>query len=243
MVSACWTGKIVRRAQRLFQLIQILRAARKPYTADELAREVETSKRTIYRDIAALMAERIPIRGEAGIGYVLDAGFDLPPLMLTVDEAEALVLGAQCVASNADPHLAKAADNLKTKILAAVTTPLRRIMLEPAVGTAAPRSIFIDAVDIKRLREAIHAEKKIRISYIDLHGVATERTLWPLSIGYFDSVRLLCAWCELRNDFRHFRTDRIANVDFLQERSPERQRVLKARWNAMQLANGLPLGL
>jgi len=233
----------VRRAQRLFQIIQILRGGRRPYTAEDLAREVEASKRTIYRDIAVLMAERVPIRGEAGVGYVLDAGFDLPPLMLTVDEAEALVLGAQWVAANADPHLARAAEHLKTKIVAAVPAPLRRIMLEPAVGTAAPQGLFVDAVDIKRLREAIHAEQKIRISYVDLRGVSTERTLWPFSVGYFDGARLLCAWCELRDDFRHFRTDRISGVDFLQERSPERQRILKARWNAMQRTNGLPLGL
>lgn len=233
----------MRRAQRLFQIIQILRGGRGPHTADDLARKVETSKRTIYRDIAALMAERVPIRGEAGVGYVLDDGFDLPPLMLTADEVEALVLGTQWVASNADPQLARAADQLRAKIVAAVPASLQRIMLEPAVGIAAPDGIVIDEVDVGVLRKAIHAGQKVRISYVDLEGVSTERTVWPFSIGFFNDARLLCAWCELRGDFRHFRTDRIFRAEFLQERSPERPKVLKARWNAMQLTNNLPLGL
>src|SRR4249919_1915357 len=114
----------MRRADRLFQIIQILRRTPKPITADALAAELETSKRTVYRDIADLMAQRVPIRGEAGVGYVLDGGFDLPPLMLTPDEIEAAVLGAQWVARRADPQLARAAQDLVAKIAAAVPANL-----------------------------------------------------------------------------------------------------------------------
>src|SRR5215469_14682891 len=111
-LSPAWREAPMRRADRLFQIIQVLRRTRRPVTADAIAVELETSKRTIYRDIADLMAQRVPIRGEAGVGYVLDGGYDLPPLMLTADEIEAAVLGAQWVAGRGDPALARAARDL-----------------------------------------------------------------------------------------------------------------------------------
>src|ERR1700744_995984 len=124
----------MRKADRLFQIIQILRRMRNPITADAIAAELETSKRSVYRDIAALMGQRVPIRGDAGIGYVLDRDFDLPPLMLTVEEIEAAVLGAQWVISRADPALPKAAQALVAKIGAAVPERLRPFVLEPATA-------------------------------------------------------------------------------------------------------------
>src|SRR6185503_11752545 len=124
----------------------ILRRARKPITAEAMAEELETSKRSVYRDIATLMGQRVPIRGEAGMGYVLDAGFDLPPLMLTPDEIEAAVLGAQLVANRGDPSLVKAAQDLIAKIGAAVPERLRPFVLEPATGVAGPRTIPADAI-------------------------------------------------------------------------------------------------
>src|SRR5690606_706573 len=125
----------MRRADRLFQIIQVLRRASRPVTADAIAAELETSRRTIYRDIATLMGQRVPIRGEAGLGYVLDGGFDLPPLMLTSDEIEAAVLGAQWVAARGDPALARAARDLIAKIAATVPERLRTVVLEPAVAS------------------------------------------------------------------------------------------------------------
>src|SRR6202043_867474 len=122
----------MRRADRLFQIIQVLRRHRKPLTADAIAEELETSKRTIYRDIATLIAQRVPIRGEAGMGYVLERGFDMPPLMLTPDEIEAAVLGAQWVAGHADAVLARAAQDLMAKIADTVPDRLRPLVLEPA---------------------------------------------------------------------------------------------------------------
>src|SRR6195952_4268271 len=122
---------VMRRADRLFQIIQVLRRTRKPLTADAIAAELETSKRTIYRDIATLMEQRVPIRGEAGMGYILEKGFDLPPLMLTPDEIEAAVLGAQW-AGHADTALSRAAHDLIAKIADTVPERLRPFVLEPA---------------------------------------------------------------------------------------------------------------
>ena len=201
-------------------------------TADQLAVELETSKRTIYRDIADLMGQRVPIRGEAGIGYVLDAGFDLPPLMLTPDEIEAAVLGAQWVARRADPALAKAAEDLIAKIAASVPERLRPYVLEPVSGTPPVWNAVSDTLDMPMLRMQIRSGRKIAISYRDEQGLQSQRKVWPVTIGYLDTVRLLIAWCELRSDFRHFRTDRIATAEFLDERYPERPAALRSKWRS-----------
>lgn len=220
----------MRRADRLFQIIQILRRTRKPVTADQIAAELETSKRSVYRDIADLMAQRVPIRGEAGVGYVLDGGFDLPPLMLTPDEIEAAVLGAQWVARRGDPALARAALDLVAKIAAAVPANLRPHVLEPASGTPPAWKSKADAIDMALVRSSIHAGRKIRLLYADEAGVETARVIWPVLVAYLEDVRMLIAWCELRVDFRSFRTDRIVAAEFLEERYPERAAVLRARW-------------
>jgi predicted DNA-binding transcriptional regulator YafY len=226
----------MRRADRLFEIIQILRRTRRPMAADSIAEELETSKRTIYRDIAALIGQRVPIRGEAGIGYVLDSGFDLPPLMLTADEIEAAVLGAQWVAGRGDPVLKKAADDLLAKIVVGVPERLRPYILEPSVR-AVPRAPEVaDAIDMARLRAHIRAGRKVRLMYRDEQGRPSERVVWPVAVGYFEAVRLLIAWCELRKDFRHFRTDRVADAAFLDDRYPERPAALRAKWRAQMAA-------
>ena len=220
----------MRRADRLFQIIQILRRSRRPITADAMALELETSKRTVYRDIADLMGQRVPIRGEAGVGYVLDGGYDLPPLMLTPDEIEAAVLGAQWVASRADPALARAAKDLIAKIGAAVPERLRPYVLEPASGAAPTFHGLPDKIDMARVRAHIHAGRKLRLCYRDEMGEDSERIVWPITLGYRDTTRMLVAWCELRVDFRSFRTDRVVDAEFLEDRYPERPAVLRAKW-------------
>ena len=220
----------MRRAERLFQIIQILRRGRGPVTADALARELETSKRSIYRDIAALVGQRAPIRGEAGVGYVLEDGYDMPPLMLTPDEIEAAVLGAQWVAGRGDPALARAANDLIAKIAEAVPDNLRPIVLEPA-GRAPPAwDNRTDGIDMARVRTSIHAGHKIRLTYRDEQDRQSDRIVWPVTVGYMETKRLLMGWCELRRDFRTFRTDRITAATFLEERFPERPGILRARW-------------
>lgn len=223
----------MRRADRLFQIIQVLRRSSRPVTAEAIAQELETSKRSIYRDIATLMGQRVPIRGEAGLGYVLDGGFDMPPLMLTSDEVEAAVLGAQWVASRGDPALSRAARDLISKIAATVPERLRPVVLEPAVASPPlwerPKE---DALDMAQVRTWIHAGRKLALHYRDEQDRETRRTIWPFLIGYRDTTRLLVAWCEARDDFRTFRTDRVVAAEFLEDRYPGRPAVLRARWAA-----------
>jgi predicted DNA-binding transcriptional regulator YafY len=228
----------MRRADRLFQIIQILRRHRGPVTADVIAGELETSKRTVYRDIADLAAQRVPIRGEAGVGYVLENGFDLPPLMLTQAEVEAAVLGAQWVASRGDPELARAAQDLIAKIGATVPERLRPLVLEPATRAVPNWRSQPDRLDMAAARRSIHTGCKIHLTYRDEQERETERTVWPFAIGYHEAVRLLMTWCELRQDFRSFRTDRVTSVDFLETRYPERPAQLRARWRKHAMAEG-----
>ncbi len=230
----------MRRADRLFQIIQILRRARGPITAEAIAEELETSKRSIYRDIASLIGQRVPIRGEAGMGYILENGFDLPPLMLTPDEIEAAVLGAQFVVGRADPMLGRAAQDLVTKIAAAVPERLRPIVLESSLGGPSERTYPPDAIDMTRLRAHIRNGRKVELRYRDEKGAETTRNVWPVTIGYLDTVRMLAAWCELRRDFRHFRTDRILDAAFLDDRYPERPAVLRAKWRKTMMTKKRP---
>ena len=220
----------MRRADRLFQIIQILRRTNQPVTAARLAEELEVSKRSVYRDVADLIGQRTPIRGEAGLGYVLGRDFDMPPLMLTPDEIEAAVLGAQWVAERGDAVLAAAARDLIAKIEAAVPERLRPFIAEPTVGAPANNRTARDGLDVARTRAWIRAGRKIRIRYRDQHDKDSERTIWPVIIGYAETVRLLAAWCELRQDFRHFRTDRIVAAEFLDERHGARPGELMKRW-------------
>lgn len=220
----------MRRADRLFHIVQLLRRSRAPLTADAIAAELEISKRSVYRDIASLMQQRVPVRGEAGVGYVLEKGFDLPPLMLTPDEIEAIVLGAQWVAGHADPVLSRAALDVTAKIAAVVPERLRPLVLEPAVGAPPDCRKVVDGLEMAEVRASIRAGKKIALLYRDEKGRDTKRVIWPVTVGYFETVRVLAAWCELRKDFRHFRTDRVTSATFLDERIPEAHASLRAKW-------------
>ena len=232
----------MRRADRLFQIIQILRRSTQPITASRLAAELEVSQRSVYRDIADLVGQRVPIRGEPGIGYALDRDFDMPPLMLTPDELEAAVLGAQWVADRGDAVLARAARDLISKITAAVPERLRPFIAEPSIGAPASQAVAADGLDVVLTRSWIRSGRKIQIHYRDEQSRETERTIWPTIIGYAETVRLLAAWCELRKDFRHFRTDRIVAAEFLEEPCGCRPRELRARWRSfMEAERGIRL--
>ena len=232
----------MRRADRLFQIVQIMRRSTRPVTASMLAEELEVSKRSVYRDIADLIGQRVPIHGEAGLGYVLDRDFDMPPLMLTPDEIEAAVLGAQWVTERGDPVLAGAARDLIAKIGAAVPERLRNFIGEPTIGAPPAIVLASDGVDIARTRLWVRNGRKIRIRYRNQQNQDSERTMWPVIIGYAETVRLLAAWCELRQDFRHFRTDRIVEAEFLDERHGSRPAVLMTRWkHHMEKARGKSL--
>ncbi len=201
----------MRRADRLFEIIQHLRR-RSTVRARDLAEALEVSERTIYRDVADLMASGVPIEGEAGVGYVLRAGFDLPPLMFKEQEIEALVLGARIVESWADNELAAAASDAIAKIEAVIPERLRGYMASTAL--LAPGVHFMEpiAFDLADLRRAVRGQRKVHFRYTDVVGQGSERTVRPLSLAYFGPVWVLAAWCELRRDFRTFRLDRM--VDF-----------------------------
>lgn len=199
----------MRKASRLFEIIQILRLAGRPVTAAEMARRLEVVPRSIYRDIAALQAMRVPIEGERGIGYILRPGFDLPPLMFSIEETEAIVLALALLERAGDEELRRSAGQVTRKIAAAVPPPLRRALSSATLhawGSAPPSPA---GVDLATLRQAIRNERKIEIAYRDEAERATKRTLLPLALIYYAQSINLVAWCELRGALRNFRADRI----------------------------------
>lgn len=201
----------MRRADRLFQLIEHLRG-RRTLTARQLAERLHVSERTVYRDVGDLIASGVPIEGEAGIGYQLRRGFDLPPIMFDRDELEALVLGARLVKALGGNALAQSAELALDKIEAVLPAARRNEMALPRLY--APRF----AIDARRtesldtIRRAINDHRVLRIDYVREDGAASSRALRPLALYYWPPHWLLAAWCELRQDFRNFRTDRIQGV-------------------------------
>lgn len=220
----------MRRTERLFQIIQILRRTKRPVTGQEFASELETSLRTIYRDMAELIAQRVPIRGEAGTGYVLQDGYDMPPLMLTADEIEAAVLGAKWVSVHGDAALARGAADLMAKLSVALPEKLQPLIVDPGLIPLTFQPGEIDNFDVSLVRAAIRQRQKVHIDYADENGATTRRIIWPFAIAYTESVRMICSWCELRKGFRHFRTDRIQACRLSEDRYPERTEILRKRW-------------
>jgi predicted DNA-binding transcriptional regulator YafY len=228
----------MRRADRLFQIIQILRRSTRPVTAAALAQELEVSKRTVYRDVADLIGQRVPIDGEAGLGYLLASDYDMPPLMLTPDEIEAVMLGAQWVAARSDKALANAARDVIAKIAAVVPEHLRPFIVEPSVGVRPTVAMSEEGVDPSRLRSAIREGRKLRLIYRSDAGEETERKVWPVILGYAETTRMLVAWCELRQGFRHFRTDRMIEAVMLDESIGLRHGELRRRWQRWREDDG-----
>jgi predicted DNA-binding transcriptional regulator YafY len=223
----------MRRADRLFDVIQTLRAAKVPVTAAMLAVGLEVTVRTVYRDIAALQASRVPIEGAPGIGYVLRRGFDLPPLMFTSDEVDAIAVGARLVRRLRDPQLTHAADRVLAKIDTALPEALRdQLAAEPFYVSdgSAPEMV----IDLAEIRRAIRETRKIVLGYRDENGRLTRRTIWPIALAYYVDVTLIGAWCELRQDFRNFRADRIRRADILDDNFPGDQRRLMEEWLALR---------
>jgi predicted DNA-binding transcriptional regulator YafY len=210
--------------------VQALRAAGPPLTAAALADQLEVTVRTIYRDIAALQASRVPIEGAPGIGYVLRSGFDLPPLMFTADEIDAIAVGARHVRRLRDPKLQQAAESVLAKVTAVVPENwqeyLRAAPFYVSEGSA-PRPA---GVDLAAVREAIRARRKMAIAYVDGEGQQTERTVWPIAIAYYVDVTVVAGWCELRRAFRHFRADRILKSAVLEARFSTGNGRLLAEW-------------
>lgn len=222
----------MRKASRLFEIIQILRLSRRVVTAAEIAERLEVTPRSIYRDIAALQAMRVPIEGERGLGYILRPGFDLPPLMFSVEETEAIVLGLALLDRTADTALKQAARRVNGKIAAAVPEPLRRVLSGDALkawGSVAPTP---EGIDLALVRAAIRDERKLLIDYRDERGNATERRVRPVALVYYSETAVIVAWCEMRQAIRNFRADRVAECQVLDDFFSGEGDGLRALWTS-----------
>lgn len=218
------------RSARLLQLIDRLRRARRPLTGPVLAQQLGVSLRTIYRDIATLREQGACIEGEPGTGYEMRPGFLLPPLMFTPDELEALLLGARWASRLPDPELASAASTALDRIRSVLPLALRvdidtsGLLVPPLHDAGAPEPWQAS------LRRAIRQQHQIKLLYVDEKGQASERRVWPFAMAFFQNCRVLVAWCELRQDFRHFRADRVQSVSDTLQRYPDHRASLIERW-------------
>jgi len=221
------------RSERLLTLLQTLRRYRRPVSGAVLATETGVSIRTLYRDISSLQAQGALIEGEPGLGYVLKPGFMLPPMMFSQDEIEALVLGSRWVARAADPRLAAAGADALAKI-AEVLPQEMRDEIETSTLLVHLKPPVADKADLSAIRKAIRTERILKLTYSDESGAVSVRNIWPFALSYFEQVRVVVAWCELRQDYRHFRTDRIVEMIPQDGRYPRRRGVLLKEWRDQQ---------
>lgn len=226
------------RAGRLLELLELLRRHRHPVTGAALAAELRISQRSLYRDIATLQGQGARIDGAPGLGYILRPGFTLPPLMFSEEEVEALSLGAQWVAERTDPKLAEAARTALAKIASVLPSALRgrlesaTSMVVPFATGPAPEPALppIDPRHGLDLRLAIRDGRKVSLAYRDARGQGSSRVIWPIALAYFERVRVVVGWCEMREGFRHFRLDRIEALESLPERHPRGRQALMQEW-------------
>ncbi|CAI0837992.1 helix-turn-helix transcriptional regulator [Serratia entomophila] len=225
----------MRRSDRLFEIIQLLRSATRALTAASMAASLEVTVRTLYRDIAALQARRVPIEGAPGVGYVLRRGFDLPPLMFTLEEVEAISVGVRLLRRTGDAGLQQAAESVLSKVTVILPQVLRENLAASTSFVSDFGATVAPAVDLSAIRDAIRTSKKLCITYRDEQGKHSRRRVWPLAIAYYVQATLIAGWCELRNDYRHFRTDRIINVRVLDEVFPTDEGRLLQGWLARSM--------
>ncbi|MBP8937379.1 MAG: YafY family transcriptional regulator [Agrobacterium sp.] len=203
----------MRKASRLFEIIQILRLARRPVTAQTIADKLEVTARSVYRDIAALQTMRVPIEGERGVGYILRPGFSLPPLMFSIEETEAIVLALAMVGRSSDTELRQAAKKASDKIAASLPDPLSKTLSANALhawGSIAPAPVGIDLATVRR---AVRDEERLEISYRDETGTETRRQIRPIAVIYYSETVNIVGWCELRQAIRNFRSDRVLTCE------------------------------
>lgn len=223
-------GVPLRRADRLFDIIQALRGKSQPTTAAALAQKLEVTTRTIYRDVATLQARRIPIEGEPGLGYMLRKGFDLPPLMFTMEEVEAITVGANLIQRIRDPKLQEAAESVLNKLQHTIPKELRSYLVSPRFFVSEGDTVRPEGIELLDVRNAIRTCRKISITYIDEQQRRSRRIIWPIATVYYVDVTLIAAWCELREDYRHFRVDRVAQSEVLEDRYATDSGPMMAEW-------------
>ena len=217
----------MQRTDRLFEIIQILRSENSVITANDIAERLEVSVRTVYRDIQTLQSMRTPIEGEAGVGYLMRQGYDLPPLNFNVEEIEAIVVGLSLVAQTGDKGLQRAAQQVSRKIDA-----LRSGLESLQVSQREP--LVPDAVDPDQIRTAIREERKLDLAYRDENGNDSQRRVLPLAIIYYVHAMLLVSWCEMRQDFRHFRLDRVQSCKPAEAWFSGQGDKLRERWKLLE---------
>ncbi len=223
------------RSERLLNLLDVLRRHRRPVTGQALAEETGVSIRTLYRDIATLQGQGANIEGEPGLGYLLKPGFMLPPLMFSEDEIEAITLGVAWVTRRADDRLGHAARNAAAKIGAVLPEDLRREMETSSLMIGPGEPLYGGNIDLTAVRDAIRRERKLRIDYRDKDGAPTQRTVWPFLLAFFDRMRMIVAWCELRQGYRHFRADRIVSMQVIEERTGRRRLAMAKEWREEEM--------
>jgi predicted DNA-binding transcriptional regulator YafY len=229
--------KPIAKAERLLRLLQTLRRHRYPVLGKDLAEELGVSLRTLYRDVAALVSQGASIDGSPGVGYLLRPGFLLPPLMLTHEEVEALVLGSRWVKQRGDPALQDAAANLLAKVESVLPAELRQEMASSGLMVGPAPQLESPDAQLAQIRRAIRNESKLAMRYVDIGDEETSRTVWPFALAWFDRALVMAAWCELRQDYRHFRIDRIREFTSNGERYPRSRRALLQEW---QVKMGIP---
>lgn len=217
------------KSDRLFEIIQMLRGASSPLLAQDIADTLEVSVRTVYRDIASLQSMQTPIHGEAGVGYVMRKGYDLPPIRLDFEEAEAIAVGLSLVARVGDPGLWRAAGRASRKLNQ--VAPETRRLIASSWGLD-----DVKTVDPSQVRAAIRKEQKLFLQYKDASGTASKRVIWPIVLIYYVDAVMVVAWCELRRDLRHFRLDRVTAWKALDDRFEGQSEALLEQWEATQKA-------
>lgn len=222
------------RSQRLFDLLQLLRCHKYPVTADYLAIELNVSTRTIYRDIVTLQAQGAEIDGEAGVGYQLKPTFTLPPMMFSTEELEALRLGAQWVAKQANGEFSESARNAIAKISAVLPADHQAKRSEDIVRVASIIEVAELTIDLSDIKFAIKQQNKAEIHYTDAKAKISSRIVWPMLIGLFEQQYVLVAWCETRSAYRNFRLDRITEWKILEEKYQHARHDLIKDWQNME---------
>jgi predicted DNA-binding transcriptional regulator YafY len=219
------------RSSRLFEIIQLLRSATAPMTARAIAAVLEVTPRTIYRDMAVLQARRVPIEGEAGIGYVMRAGFDLPPLMFSAEEMEAIVIGLSLLGRTGDHALQLAARRVAQKIACVRPDTTGEAAGEANVLVSGWHAIPAAPVDPGTVRRAIREAQCLSLRYRDAMGVLSERKVRPVALVYYVDSIVFAAWCDQRAAFRHFRLDRVVSCEVLAESFAATAAGLRAAWH------------
>jgi predicted DNA-binding transcriptional regulator YafY len=217
----------MRRADRLFQIVQLLRRRRTVMTAAQIAGKLEVSERTVYRDIGDLIQSGTPIDGEPGVGYRLHPGYDLPPLMFDREEIQALVLGARIVRQVGDPALARASESILGKVAAVLPKDLEPLLAEARLYMPGLVGNATSTAGLAVAREALIAQRRLQMKYASERGDATERTVRPLGVFFWGRTWTLAAWCELRDGFRNFRLDRVVEVTLADRFEDEPGRTLR----------------